>query len=139
MRTCRAYMHQVEAVERSLLMLWRSGLLIAVLFGSPLLAQDSLPVAPSPVVPTGASGMFATAESASESGRLTGNRDFPNFIGWMSNPMQNIDPRSLTQIWPLFGSTWTGASPPVPDTNFQILGPGLNLALTDRLSFVLNE
>jgi hypothetical protein len=75
----------------------------------------------------------------SQRGPLTGNRNFPNFIGFMSNPLQNIDPRALTQIWPMFGSVWTTASPPLPPTDFQLLGPGLNVALSERLSFGLNQ
>src|SRR5436309_312672 len=50
-------------------------------------------------------------------GFLTGNRHFPNFIGWLSNPLQNIDPRAVTEFWPLFGSSWTSAFPPLPSGN----------------------
>jgi hypothetical protein len=57
----------------------------------------------------------------------------------MSNPVQNVDPRALTQIFPLFGVTWASASPPVPDTTAYVLGPGIYVALTERLSGGLNE
>jgi hypothetical protein len=33
-----------------------------------------------------------------EGGPFASNRNFPNFIGFLSNPLQSIDPRSLTQI-----------------------------------------
>jgi len=82
-------------------------------------------------------GVYATEDGGGS--RLTGNRNFPNFIGWMSNPLQNIEPRAVAQIWPMFGSVWTSASPPLPDANFQIVGPGLNVALSERLSFGLNQ
>src|SRR5262249_30979460 len=60
-------------------------------------------------------------------------------IGFLSNPLQNIDPRSLTQIWPMFGSSWVTTSPRLPAADFQLYGAGLNLALTDRLSIGLNQ
>src|SRR5262245_6125267 len=43
----------------------------------------------------------------SSGGFLSSDRGFPNFIGWMSNPVRNIDPRSLTQLWPIMEYTWT--------------------------------
>src|SRR5262245_42268191 len=133
---------------RSLLMLWRTGWLVSAFLGLPFLSQvarseSTAPGAPfaSPsdgpafVLPAG-----RTSDAAADpSGRLSGTRNFPNFIGFMSNPLQNIDPRALTQIWPMFGSVWTSASPPLPETNFQLVGPGLNVALSERLSFGLNQ
>src|SRR5262245_56747265 len=72
-------------------------------------------------------------------GRFTSNRNFSNFIGFLSNPLQNIDPRSLTQIWPIFGSAWVNPIPVLPSGNLQVYGAGLNVALSDRLSFGLNQ
>ena len=40
------------------------------------------------------------------SGFLTGNQNFPNFIGFLSNPIQSIDPRAVTEIWPMFNAGW---------------------------------
>src|SRR5262249_6012231 len=54
-------------------------------------------------------------------------------------PLQSIDPRSLTQLWPAFGNSWLSASPRLPTADFQLYGVGLNLALTDRLSVGLNQ
>ncbi len=73
------------------------------------------------------------------SDRFRSNRSFSNFIGWLSNPLQSIDPRSLTQIWPIFISSWVNTIPALPSGNAQVYGAGLNVALTDRLSFGLNQ
>jgi hypothetical protein len=70
---------------------------------------------------------------------LASDRSFSNFIGFMSNPLQNIDPRSLTQIQPIFLSSWVGPTGALPDANAQVLGPALNLALTDRLCVGINQ
>jgi hypothetical protein len=70
---------------------------------------------------------------------LTGNHAFPSFIGFMSNPLQNIDPRAVTEIYPIFGAVWTKAAGPVPDASFQIYGAGLTVAPTDRLAIGLNQ
>lgn len=128
----------------------RSGptMLALLLLGSPAIGQGSPPAFPvphsldlKPAEPI-ASPPLLTADFDSGGGgggSLASNRNFPNFIGFMSNPLQNIDPRSLTQIWPMFGSVWTSTSPPLPDANFQLVGPGLNVALSERLSFGLNQ
>lgn len=70
---------------------------------------------------------------------LGSDRGFTNFIGFLSNPTQAIDPRSLTQMWPIFTSTWTPELGRLPAGDFQVYGAGLNLALTDRLSIGLNK
>jgi hypothetical protein len=75
----------------------------------------------------------------SPSGRFTSNRNFSNFIGFLSNPLQNIDPRALTQIWPVFLGNWVRPIPALPSGNLQLYGAGLNVALSDRLSFGLNQ
>jgi hypothetical protein len=72
-------------------------------------------------------------------GMLSGNHNFPNFIGFISNPIQNIDPRAVTELWPVFGSAWTSSLPALPDGNFQLYGAGLNVALSERLSLGLNQ
>jgi hypothetical protein len=70
---------------------------------------------------------------------LTGNHNFPGFIGFMSDPLQNIDPRALTAIYPIFGSEWVSNIPPIPDGDFQVYGPALTVALSDRLAVGLNQ
>jgi hypothetical protein len=72
-------------------------------------------------------------------GFLTGNRNFPNFIGFMSNPIQNIDPRAVTEFWPVFGNSWVSSIPAVPNGQFQVYGAGLYVALSERLSIGLNQ
>ena len=39
---------------------------------------------------------------ATEAGFLRGDKAFPNFIGYISNPTKAVDPRSLTQILPIY-------------------------------------
>ena len=75
-----------------------------------------------------------------QAGMLRGNTLFPNFIGFLSNPIESIDPRSVTTIWPIFGSAWaSGNDSRLPSGNLQSYGAGLNVALTDRLSIGLNQ
>src|SRR5262245_25377845 len=47
-------------------------------------------------------------------GFLNGTHDFDRFIGFMSNPLQNIDPRAVTEIWPMFMSDWVSTIPALP-------------------------
>jgi hypothetical protein len=73
------------------------------------------------------------------SGLLEGNRNFPNFIGYMSNPLFAIDPRALTVMYPIFESTWVKSFPALPSGNLQLYGAGLNVALGERLCMGLNQ
>jgi hypothetical protein len=68
-----------------------------------------------------------------------GDNEFPNFIGFISNPTLNLDPRALTQLWPVFSSTWASALPPVPGGDFQAYGAGISVALSERFEFGLNR
>jgi hypothetical protein len=70
---------------------------------------------------------------------LAGTHDFDCFIGFMSNPIQNIDPRAMTAIWPVFGSTWFSTHPALPGGNLQLYGAGLTVALGERFAFGLNQ
>lgn len=73
-------------------------------------------------------------------GYLHGNHDFDRFIGFISNPVMNVDPRAMTAIWPMFGSSWASGNGPLgAEANAQIYGAGLYVALSDRLSFGLNQ
>jgi len=74
-----------------------------------------------------------------QGGFLTGNHNFRNFINFISNPLQSIDPRAVTAIYPIYGSTWVTTSAPIPDGNIQLLGPALTVALSDRLAVGLNQ
>jgi hypothetical protein len=134
-------------------MKWQASLLALAVVGSQARAQDNtagtaLPPVTNPAPVAAAPPLVAEAAPAYFSGAgvgggangfLTGTHEFPRFIGWMSNPLMNIDPRSLTEFWPVFGSAWTTAFPPLPSGDFQLYGGGLNLALTDRLSMGLNQ
>jgi hypothetical protein len=85
-------------------------------------------------------------------GFLVGNRDFQNFIGFISNPVQSIDPRSTTEIVAMFGGAWASpndATLPngktvdrgfLPSGNMQVYGGGpMAIAITDRLCIGLND
>jgi hypothetical protein len=79
--------------------------------------------------------LFTGAEPAERPGGfLTGNHNFPRFIGFMSNPIMNIEPRSVTELYPVFLANWASPFPPLPSGNAQLYAVGLNLALTERLS-----
>ena len=102
-------------------------------------AQELPPISPTP---TPASAVVDDVLAGSDwvsRPALKSNQNFPDFIGFMTNPLQAIDPRSLTQIWPVFISSWWNPSGPLPGGNGQIYGAGLNLAITDRFSVGLNQ
>lgn len=84
--------------------------------------------------------LFCSAcQDDGKGGLLTGNHNFPNFINFISNPLQSIDPRAVTAVYPIFGSAWVSNTPPIPDGNFQLLGPAFTVALSDRLAIGLNQ
>ena len=94
----------------------------------------------SPIVTWADPPALSFGPSRGSTGFLTGNTNFPNFIGFMSNPIQSIDPRAVTEIVPMFGSAWVSANDPrLPSGNLQVYGPGLNVALSERLSVGLNQ
>src|SRR5262249_37322680 len=114
-------------------------LLILALVGAPATAQEPLAAAaPSgtAVYPgeLGCAPLVTMPDGGSSGGRLAGNQAFPGFIGFMSNPLQNIDPRAVTEIYPIFGSSWTSEAGPVPAADAQLYGAGLTIALSDRLA-----
>jgi hypothetical protein len=121
--------------------------LLTCLLASPAAADDLPSAGPVPPPAAIASALDQPSWSAeccaclgnSRNGPINGNHDFPNFINWMSNPLQNIDPRSMTAIYPLFMNQWTSAIPPVPRGDFQVYGPAITVALSDRLAFGLNQ
>jgi hypothetical protein len=83
---------------------------------------------------------FRFADVESGTGFLTGNRDFPNFIGFLSNALQSIDPRAQTILFPIFGSAWASAdSPRLPSADMQVYGAGLTVAGSERLCFGFNQ
>jgi hypothetical protein len=106
------------------------------------LPADSGPAAAGTLSVTGPNA-FASDPPASApavpTGGLSGNHSFPGFIGFMSNPLQNIDPRAMTAIYPIFGSSWFSSADPLPDGDFQVYGPALTIALSDRLAIGLNQ
>ncbi len=80
-----------------------------------------------------------TAGSGGLSSRLKGDTEFPNFIGFISDPTLAIDPRALTQIWPVFADVFNTGSRFIPSGATQVYGPGLSVALSDRLEVGFNN
>jgi hypothetical protein len=133
-------------------MKWQRCLLSLVLLASPAFAQNQAPetadlIPPAPVqgavaepAAGGAPVYFDDSSDRGSRGFLNGNHNFDNFIGFMSNPVFNIDPRAVTEIWPIFGSTWTSSVPALPSANIWIPGgAGIYLALSERLSVGINQ
>jgi hypothetical protein len=131
-------------------MRWQWGLLSVLVLATPAFAQDAMPklinvgepatLQPGPAcidsVPAGPN-LFLSGPGSSTF--LTGNHNFPNFINWISNPIQNIDPRAVTAIYPIFASAWASSVPALPDGNFQVYGPPMTVALSERLAVGLNQ
>lgn len=126
---------------------WHGSLLLLALSASSGLAQETPITAPNgeitatipePVLDE-SSSIRNIVERASSRGYLEGNRNFSNFIGYVSNPLFAIDPRSQTNMYPIFDSVWVRPSGILPSGNIQLYGAGLTLALTDRLSVGLNQ
>jgi hypothetical protein len=129
-------------------MKWSCGSLAVLVLGCTALAQEAAPQTAAPenpilstdVMPGPSHALFpADSPAGAAGGPLSGNHNFPNFINWLSNPLQNIDPRSMTAIYPLFGSAWFGTIPPVPDGDMQVYGPAITVALSERLAVCLNQ
>ena len=123
------------------------GVLVLVLIGSPALAQGTPLVIPAPVSPSltdnsaplAHQDLFPGFAAQGESDPLTGNHNFRNFIGFISNPLQNIDPRAMTSVDPIFGSSWISNTPPIPNGDGQVYGPAITVALSDRFAMGMNQ
>ncbi len=87
--------------------------LLVLLMASPVLAQEAgkTPMAQGPVTSAtsyggcchiGENTWSPAADAAVEADFLRGDKAFPNFIGYISNPTKAVDPRSLTQILPIY-------------------------------------
>lgn len=133
--------------ERSLLVKRHLALLSVILITSSARGQESIPAPVGPEAPaagtTPLSGesLVGVSDSGGSKPRRFLARDqlFPNFIGWVSNPSKGIDPRSLTQLWPVFASASTNSTGPLPGGDVQLYGAGLSIALTERLEIGLNN
>ena len=91
-------------------MKWPASVVALALFSATGFGQEPVAGPPSsiPLVPAPQAGFAVPLENSgpalfpddgaaeSPTGRFTSNRNFSNFIGFLSNPLQNIDPRSLT-------------------------------------------
>jgi hypothetical protein len=121
--------HELEGLgrvaEREFAMKRQGSLLILVLLACPLRAQtppagQPLPFTPAPIPFDGTCPPMVldggAGPAGASNGFLTGNHNFPGFIDFVSNPLQNIDPRAVTAVYPLFGSAWVSTPPPaLPD------------------------
>jgi hypothetical protein len=123
------------------------GSLTLLVLGCTALAQETPPQTGGPANPimvadamTGYSTpLFPADGPAGGGGRFAGNHKFPNFINWLGNPVQNIDPRAVTAIYPIFGSSWFSTIPPLPDGDMQVYAPAITVALSERLAVGLSQ
>lgn len=122
-------------------------LVLLVLLASRAPSQEPVPGAGGSEAPAEAPmglstghALFSPEEAAvAAGGPLAGNHNFPNFIGFIGNPLQNIDPRAVTAMYPIFGSAWVSNTAPIPNADGQIYGPALTVALSERLAVGLNQ
>jgi hypothetical protein len=127
-------------------MKWQWSLLLSAFVAFPVIAQQPQPavtMAPTPTFTADDTaacplGLFS-AQGSAGGDRFSGNHNFVNFTNWLSNPLQNIDPRAVTAIYPLFGSEWISSSPPIPNADAQVYGPAITVALSDRFSMGVNQ
>ena len=116
-----------------------SSLLFFVLAGQALGQEAVATGIPRTSQPEAAPMAWEAGASDNEGGFLKADKAFPNFIGFMSNPSLAVDPRSLTQLYPIYGHTSMGAIRPFPSGTINVGGPGLNVALTERLNVGLTK
>jgi hypothetical protein len=123
-------------------------LLTIFAFSGLTLAQAPAPIPadsnPLLTAPPGTSAPTTTSSDLFASGDSTnagpaGTRGFSNFIGFIGNPLQNIDPRAVTEIYPIFINAWIPSFGPLPSSVSQLYGAGITVALSDRLSMGLNQ
>jgi hypothetical protein len=82
-----------------------------------------------------------------EQAMTAGNRNlfqsdhcFDNFISPVTNPFLFLDPRSLTEVRPIFMYQSTSSNNPIfRGGDVEWFGTQASLALTDRLSFIVSE
>ncbi len=121
-----------------------ASLLVALVMTGPAFAQDpilprEIPQANPGVVDLDRPVSACVMPCATRHCGFAGNHEFDNFIGFLSNPLQNIDPRAMTAIWPIYIGNWFTTTPALPDGNVHMPGAGLYVALSDRLSFGINQ
>src|SRR5574341_2105128 len=95
-------------------MKWQGSLLALVLMSSQALAQEaSAPVTYFDAADT--RPCLFNCNGGSLCDRMAGNHNFDNFIGFISNPLFNIDPRAVTALYPIFGKSWFSTSGALPE------------------------
>jgi len=117
------------------------------LFASVGIAQPpSTPIESQPLVVTPLSQSLPSGDEYrfndfidSSAGRRASDNAFPGFIGFVSDSFQSIEPRAVTQIFPVFGSSWISPGHIFPNGDVQAYGAGLQVALGERFSFGLNQ
>jgi hypothetical protein len=100
--------------------------------------QDAAPhgAAPNPAAPP--QPQLCDTCTAPARGLFRSDRAFENFVGPISNPILSKDPRSNTYARILFVNNNVPAGHPLHG-NIQAYGLQVNLALTERLSFIADK
>ena len=97
------------------------------------------PVAQPAYSASGAQPALCDQCAAPVRGLFQSDREFEGFVGPISNPVLSKDPRSNTHARVLFVNNNIPASHPLGGGNIQVYGLQLNLALTERLSFIADK
>lgn len=124
----------------------RSILTVALVGVSLVRAGEPAPILSAPiptltVAPSEPASVSVPAMMDGESrGFLESDRAFPNFIGPISNPILTKDPRSLTELRPLFiNNNFPGANPVLQGGSAQIVAAQARFALTERLTLTADK
>jgi hypothetical protein len=90
--------------------------------------------------PSGGGFWAGVGNAAGGYNRFQSDHAFDNFISPVSNPFLFEDPRALTEVRPIFIYQQTPTSNPIyRGGDVEFFGTQARLAVTDRLSFVLNK
>jgi hypothetical protein len=104
-------------------------------------APTLMPVAPhysaAPACENGC--LFGSAPLDCGRAPLQSDHAFPGFIGPITNPILAKDPRSLTELRPLFVAHWIPPANALSDGDFQVYAAQIRVALSERLQFIAEK
>ncbi len=68
-----------------------------------------------------------------------GQSQFPELHRVLERSFAIIDPRAMTDIYPIFGTAFVSTSHILPEGDLQLYGAGLTVALSERIAVGLNQ